>query len=97
MFALLSEPARLLILQALQPMPLTVGELMEATGLKQANLSKHLGMLYDAGLVGRTKDGNFVRYSIAEPMIFDLCHLVCGKLHRDATDTATALAKARGR
>jgi DNA-binding transcriptional ArsR family regulator len=94
MFSLLSEPARLLVLQALGKGPLTVGELVETTGLKQANISKHLGMLLDAGLVARTKEGNFARYSIAEPMIFDLCRLVCEKLHRDATETVGAFSRA---
>lgn len=97
MFGLLSEPARLQVLQALGDGPRTVGELVAATGLKQANLSKHLGMLFNAGLVGRSKEGNFVRYSIAEPMIFDLCRLVCDKLQRDAAGTIGALNQARGK
>ena len=94
LFGLLSEPARLQILQSLQAGPATVTELTDRTGLKQANLSKHLSMLYDAGLLSREKDGVFVRYQIAESLVFDLCRLVCGKLHRDAALRAGALSAA---
>jgi DNA-binding transcriptional ArsR family regulator len=94
LFGMLSEPARLQILQALEGGPMTVSELIEKTGLKQANLSRHLGLLFDAAVVTRTREGSFVRYAIAEPLVFDLCRLVCGKLHRDATRLAGTLRRA---
>jgi DNA-binding transcriptional ArsR family regulator len=84
LFAALSEPSRLILLQALHDGPLTVSELVEACDLKQANVSKHLGVLYDHRLVKRERDGISVRYQIADPMIFSLCDLVCGKMARDA-------------
>lgn len=84
LFRTLGEPTRLAILQALQPGPLTVGEIVDRTGGKQANVSKQLGQLHDAGLVERTRDGLHVHYEISDPMIFELCGLVCGKLKRDA-------------
>lgn len=77
LFSLLSEPARLRLISALMAKPLTVGELVEATGLKQGNASKHLGMLLDADLLERKKEGNFARYSIKEPMLLELCKIVC--------------------
>jgi ArsR family transcriptional regulator len=82
-FAVLAEPTRLAILQRLKGGPCSVGTLVTDLGLRQANVSKQLGLLQDAGLVARRRDGNFVIYSIAEPMIFDLCELVCSKLKRD--------------
>jgi DNA-binding transcriptional ArsR family regulator len=84
LFAVLSEPSRLALLQALHKGPQKVSELMEACAMKQANVSKHLGVLHDHRLVKRERKGVSVRYEIADPMIFSLCNLVCGKMERDA-------------
>ena len=91
LFAILSEPTRLRILQTLQRGPATVGELMSSTGIKQANASKHLGLLHQAGVLARQKDGNAVRYSIRLPLVFDLCALVCTSLREDAQAKAKLL------
>ncbi len=88
LFGVLSEPSRLALLQALHDGPLTVSELMKACGMKQANVSKHLGVLHDHRLVQRERVGTSVRYAIADPMIFSLCELVCGKMQRDACQAA---------
>ena len=88
LFGVLSEPSRLTLLQALQPGPLSVSELIDVCGMKQANVSKHLAVLYDHRLVKRARNGVSVRYEIADPMIFSLCNLVCGKMERDAKQTA---------
>ncbi len=84
LFAVLSEPSRLALLQALHGGPLTVNELVEICGLKQANVSKQLTILHDHHLVRRERDGTFIRYEIADPMVFSLCNLVCGKIKKDA-------------
>jgi ArsR family transcriptional regulator len=94
LFAVLAEPTRLAILQSLKAAPRAVSELVEELDAKQANISKQLGILYGAGLLARERDGNVVRYSIAEPMIFDLCELVCGKLRRDAERQLAAFTAA---
>lgn len=83
LFGALSEPSRLMLLQSLQGGPRTVGELVDATGLRQANVSRHLAALHERRLVSRTPEGASVRYAIADPMIFTLCELVCGKLEAD--------------
>ena len=88
LFAVLSEPSRLVILQLLHDGPLTVTELVKATGMKQANVSKHLAMLHDHRLVKRERDGISIRYEIADPMIFSLCNLVCGKIQKDTRQAA---------
>jgi DNA-binding transcriptional ArsR family regulator len=88
LFAVLSEPSRLAILQALHDGPLTVNELVGAAGMKQANVSKHLAVLHDHHLVGRQREGVSIRYQIADPMIFTLCGLVCGKMEKDAKRAA---------
>ncbi len=84
LFGVLSEASRLALLQALHNGPRTVSQLMEDCGMKQANVSKHLGVLYDHRLVRRQREGVSVRYEIADPIIFSLCNLVCGKMERDA-------------
>jgi len=88
LFAVLSEPSRLTLLQALHDGPLTVGELVAATHMKQANVSKHLSALHDHHLVKRQRQGTSVLYEIADPMIFSLCNLVCGKMEKDARQAA---------
>lgn len=84
LFAVLSDPSRLALLHLLKVGPANVSELIAKTGLKQANVSKQLGMMFDVGLLSRERVGNQVRYAIKEPLIFQLCELVCGKIQRDA-------------
>ena len=84
LFTVLSEPSRLALLQALHGGPRTVSQLMKDCSMKQANVSKHLGVLHHHHLVRRKREGASVRYEIADPMIFSLCNLVCGKMERDA-------------
>ena len=80
-FRLLGDPVRLELLNLMQQHhELSVGELVEATGYKQANISKHLGLLCDAGMIGRRKEGTYVYYSITDPSLSGLCLLVCGQL-----------------
>lgn len=93
-FKVLAEPARLQILNALRPGEKTVTELIEATGIKQANLSKHLQHLHAAGFVARRKAGLHVHYHIADEDIFRLCALVCGRLQAEA-DQRRAVLMAR--
>jgi DNA-binding transcriptional ArsR family regulator len=83
-FRVMGEPMRIRLLDTLRDGPATVGELAEALGASQQNVSKHLGVLAAAALVGREKDGTRVRYSIIDPTVFDLCELVCGGLREQA-------------
>ena len=79
-FKIFSEPMRLRLIYALMDGEKTVSELVEATGGLQANVSKHLGMLLDAGVVGRRKQGLNAYYEITDPTIYELCDLVCNSL-----------------
>ena len=83
-FKVLAEPARLEILNALRAGERTVTDLVAATGMKQANVSKHLQALHAAGFVGRRKAGLHVHYHIADEDVFELCRLVCGRLEAEA-------------
>lgn len=76
-FRVLSDPLRLKLLNALQGGERTVNQLMAATGGNQANVSKHLRVLLDAGLLVRRKEGTNAWYGIGDPTVFALCDLVC--------------------
>ncbi len=76
-FRTLGEPVRIRLLQALQGGNRNVNQLVEIVGSSQPNVSRHLRVLQDAGLVVRRQDGNNVYYSIADPTVFDLCETVC--------------------
>lgn len=78
LFGTLADPARLNILHCLRGGPRNVGEIHRACRLKQANTSKHLRVLREAGLVSPHREGTTVRYAISEPLIFGLCDLACG-------------------
>lgn len=84
LFRGLSEPTRLALLQELKAGPRSVGGLVTALAATQANVSKQLKHLHQAGLITRTRDGNSVIYAIDEPFVFEICALACNKLNRDA-------------
>ena len=90
-FAVLAEPMRLRLLQALFEGELSVGALAEATGGTHANVSRHLQTLAEAGLVSRRKEGLQVFYAIADPSIFALCELVCGSVGKHLQARVDAL------
>jgi len=81
-FKALSEPARLLLLHSLRRGEMSVNELVDATGLGQANTSKHLRVLHEMGFVRRRKVGLFVHYSLADRNVMALCDLMCGRLEK---------------
>jgi len=90
-FKALAEPARLQILQALRGGEQTVSELVDTTGLGQANVSKHLQMLHGLGFVERRKDGLYVYYRLSGEDIFRMCDLMCGRIEEEAARTRAAL------
>ena len=81
-FRVLGEPMRIKLLDRLREGDATVGELQHALGASQQNVSKHLGILHDAGMVSRTKQRNSVLYSISDQTVFELCDQVCGSVRR---------------
>ena len=85
-FKVLSEPMRIKLLDRLRDGAATVHELTEALGASQQNVSKHLGVLLQAGMVSRTKQGTSARYAIADPDVFTLCEQVCGGIRRQAVE-----------
>ena len=85
-FRVLGEPMRIKLLDRLSEGAASVSELQEAVGASQQNVSKHLGILPGAGMVSRTKDGNRTVYAISDPVLYELCDLVCGGLRRQVQE-----------
>ena len=92
-FRLLAEPMRLRLLNELRGGERTVTQLVEATEAGQANVSKHLALLADAGMVARRKDGLNVYYFIADESLFELCDLVCSRLQTELAAKAASFGK----
>lgn len=90
-FRILGEPVRIRILQALEEGELNVSELVAAVGSTQPNVSKHLRLLQEAGIVGRRQQGNNVYCYIADETVIDLCEAVCGTLRTQVEATAKML------
>lgn len=95
-FRVLGEPMRVRLLDRLREGPATVGELCAATGGSQQNVSKHLGVLLGAGMVSRTKRGNFAFYEVADEGVFELCEQVCGGLRRQLDGLEEMLRRSAG-
>ena len=68
-----------------------VQELTEATGASQQNVSKHLGVLLAAGIVGRRKEGTLSLYRITDHAVFELCDSVCGVARAPALGAARSV------
>lgn len=83
-FRTLSEATRLAILQELKAGPMTVNEIVAAVGLSQSNVSKQLSILREAGFLTREQRGTQARYAIEDPMVMQLCALVCDRLNQQA-------------
>ncbi len=84
-FRVLAEPIRLQILQSLETGELSVTDITNAVESTQPNVSKHLKILQDSGLLARRQEGNTVFYSIADKTVFDICDVVCASLKRRAS------------
>lgn len=92
-FRALGEPSRLSLMNLLFDGERTVGELVAASGLSLANVSKHLGILHQVGWVTRRKEGLNVRYALADERTFGLCELMCDRVRERATAEAAAMRR----
>lgn len=90
-FKALSEPIRLRILQELHVGEMSVSEITQKMDSSQPNISKHLKLLQDAGLLARRQEGNTVYYSISDKVVFDICEMVCSSLREKFSAKADAL------
>ena len=82
-FKALADRARVRLLNALRDGERSVGELVEDTGLTQANASKHLARLHQLGFVTRHRDGLHTYYGLADRDILKLCDIMCGRIEAE--------------
>lgn len=81
-FQVLSEPSRLQILNLLRDRERNVTELAQLTGFSAANVSRHLALMVQHGLVTRDSRGVSAFFRVADPAVYKLCDLVCGSIAR---------------
>ena len=91
-FQVLSEPTRLKILNLLRHDERNVGELAQLCGFSAANISRHLALMTQHGLVVRESRGTSVYYRMADESIYALCDLVCGNIARQLQRSAVSRA-----
>lgn len=91
-FSVLGEPTRLRILHALCQDEKCVNDLIRVTGLAQANASRHLGLMYQAGMLSRRREGTQVFYKVADPVYLELCRTVTSQIQA-RTERAARLAE----
>ena len=85
-FRVLGEPMRIRLLDHLRNGEATVHDLTAAVGASQQNVSKHLGVLHEAGIVARRKDGTQAYYRVVDTGVFALCETVCGSVQRQVSE-----------
>jgi len=88
----IGDPTRIRLLDVLRDGERSVQQLTEALGTSQQNVSKHLGLLYGAGIVSRRKEGTSAFYAVSDPSVYELCEQVCGSLHAQLAEL-TALVE----
>ena len=76
-FSLLSEPTRLKILHTICQDERSVSAIVTATGATQTNVSRHLTLMHQAGVVSRRRAGNIVYYRVDDPEFVEICRSVC--------------------
>jgi DNA-binding transcriptional ArsR family regulator len=95
-FRVMAEPVRLRLLQALEAGgEMSIGELASALDLSQPNVSKHVKILIDSGLVSRRQDGNTVYCTVCDDSVFELCEVVCSSLRERLTAQTAAFGGRR--
>ena len=91
-FKVIGEPRRIRILDHLRDTELSVNDLAARLGSSQQNVSKHLAVLADAGIVARRREGIHVYYRLADDDVLALCSQACGSLERRRGSFAAVLA-----
>ncbi len=86
---MLAEPARLRIMHAVCDGERSVGDIVRETRIAQTNVSRHLALLYRAGLVVRRRSGSQVYYRVADEQMPEICRIACTRL-------AAAMDEGRG-
>lgn len=84
LFGVLSTPARLRIIAALCSGEKNVSQMLNQIGLSQPNMSRHLNVLYRAGVVGKRRCGAQIFYRIADESVVRVCKAVCSQIDQES-------------
>ena len=79
-FGLLSERTRLKILHSICNAERSVTAIVAATGATQTNVSRHLALMHQAGVVSRRREGTTVYYKVTDPEFVEICRTVCVRI-----------------
>jgi DNA-binding transcriptional ArsR family regulator len=79
-FRVLGEPMRLKLLNVLREGERCVQDLVDESETSQANVSKHLKVMLQAGILAKRNQGTQAFYRVTDDLIFELCNLVCDRL-----------------
>src|SRR5687767_3240182 len=88
----IGDANRIRVLDLLRDGELSVNQITERLGTSQQNASKHLGLLLQAGIVARRKEGTSSFYRVVDAGVYELCEQVCGGL-RQQLDELRALVE----
>jgi len=94
-FKVMGEPFRLRLILALDRGEKSIGKLAEELGASQPNVSRHIKILHDAGLLSRRQEGSTVLSSVADANVFDLCEVVCSSLRERIAQQNQSLSPPR--
>ena len=76
-FALLAEPTRLKILNAICDGERSVSDIVERVESTQTNVSRHLNLMHARGVLTRRREGSMTYYAISDPNLVTLCRTAC--------------------
>lgn len=76
----MSAPIRLKIISTLCDGEKNVGELLQKIETTQPNMSQHLNLLYQNGVIGKRRDGVQMYYRIINDRVVTLCRAVCTQI-----------------
>ena len=95
-FRLLAEPMRIRLLDRLGDGEATVHQLADELGTSEQNISKHLNLSAEAGVLARRKQGNRVYYRIADPEVLGLCEQIGGSVEHHLLELAALVQDRSG-
>jgi len=85
----IGDPTRIRILDLVRDCELSVMQISERLPTSQQNASKHLGLLLQAGIVGRRKEGTTSYYRVVDEGVYELCEQICGGLRAQLSELQT--------
>lgn len=88
----LAHPIRLEIIEYLRKKEASVGEMVKKLGVEQSGLSKHLGILRQAGILASRQEKVTVYYSVRDRDIFHVLRPIAEILRKRLTESTEVLA-----